>query len=84
MVELIGHNGAGKSTLARVLCGLERSRKGTLSINGAEYNRKKRLKHSYLVMQDVNHQLFTESVEEEILLGIQLPDIAWFCHSGGS
>ena len=27
-----------------------------------------------MVMQDVNHQLFTESVEKEILLGMQIPD----------
>ena len=74
VVALIGHNGAGKTTFARVLCGLERRGKGTLSVDGSKYNRKKRLKHSYLVMQDVNHQLFTESVEEEILLGMQVPD----------
>ena len=33
-------------------------------------NRKQRLKNSYLMMQDVNHQLFTESVEEEVLVGM--------------
>lgn len=31
---------------------------------------KKRLNHSFLVMQDVNRQLFTESVEEEIILSM--------------
>ena len=31
-------------------------------------SRKKRLQDSYLVMQDVNHQLFSESVEGELLM----------------
>ena len=31
---------------------------------------KELLKESYLVMQDVNHQLFTESVDEEIRISI--------------
>lgn len=31
---------------------------------------KKRLNNSFLVMQDVNRQLFTESVEEEIILSM--------------
>lgn len=30
----------------------------------------KRLNHSFLVMQDVNRQLFTESVEEEVMLSM--------------
>ena len=74
VIALIGHNGAGKSSFARILCGLEKKSKGTVIIDGSEYNRKKRLKHSYMVMQDVNHQLFTESVGEEILLGMVSPD----------
>ena len=34
---------------------------------------KKRLAASYMVMQEVNHQLFTDSVEEEIVLGVREP-----------
>lgn len=37
-------------------------------MNGKEYKAKRRLKLCYMVMQDVNHQLFTESVLDEILL----------------
>ena len=33
-----------------------------------------RLKTCYMVMQDVNHQLFTESVMDEILLSLDNPD----------
>ena len=67
---VLGFNGAGKSTLARVICGLEKQAKGVLNDNGKSYTAKARLKKSYMVMQDVNHQLFTESVIEEVLLSM--------------
>ena len=65
IVALIGNNGAGKSTLAQVLCGLR---------GGWLQKRKVRKRGAYLIMQDVNHQLFTESVLEEILLGMKPQD----------
>ena len=74
VIALIGHNGAGKSTLARCLCGLEKHCRGIVSIAGKQYNRKRRLRYCYMVMQDVNHQLFTESVNEEVLLSMKNPD----------
>jgi energy-coupling factor transporter ATP-binding protein EcfA2 len=45
-----------------------RRRRGILTIDGDRRGRKARLATSFLVMQDVNHQLFTESVTEEIRL----------------
>jgi len=71
---VLGFNGAGKSTLARVICGLEKRAKGVLNDNGKFYTAKARLKKSYMVMQDVNHQLFTESVIEEVLLTMDSGD----------
>lgn len=71
---VLGFNGAGKSTLARVICGLEKQAKGVLNDNGKSYTAKARLKKSYMVMQDVNHQLFTESVIEEVLLSMDVSD----------
>lgn len=70
IVAVIGHNGAGKSTFAKCLCGLEKKCKGTLNIDGKIYSRKERLKNCYMVMQDVNHQLFTESVLDEVILSL--------------
>ena len=61
ITALIGHNGAGKSTLAQVLCGLQGSWR---------QKRAARKRGTYLIMQDVNHQLFTESVLDEVLLGM--------------
>lgn len=70
VVAVIGKNGAGKSTFSKCLCGLEKHFKGYVLKNGEKRGRKKLLKDSYMVMQDVNHQLFCESVVEEIQLGM--------------
>ena len=70
IIGIIGDNGAGKSSFARCLCGLDKSSKGTLKLNGNALNAKKRRHISYMVMQDVNHQLFTEDVLDELLLSM--------------
>ncbi len=70
VVAVLGDNGAGKTTFAKCLCGLEKSAEGTLHLGGKSLNAKQRVQKCYMVMQDVNHQLFTESVEEEILLSL--------------
>lgn len=70
ILAVTGHNGAGKSTFLRCLCGLEKKFKGRTIIDGEALNAKAMLKRSYMVMQDVNHQLFSESVEDEIQLGM--------------
>ncbi len=76
VIGILGYNGAGKTTFARCLCGLEKSTKGVLHYNGGQYNAKQRLKLCCMVMQDVNHQLFTESVLDEILLSMEDEDIS--------
>lgn len=73
-VAVIGHNGAGKSTFARLLCGLEKSSKGIVTIGDKQYNKKKLLTHAYMVMQDVNRQLFTESVLDEVTISLTSKD----------
>lgn len=70
VIAVIGDNGAGKSTFAKCLCGLHKKCKGTLEINNHTYSARKGLDFCYMVMQDVNHQLFTESVEDEIILSM--------------
>ena len=69
----IGLNGAGKSTLARCICGLEK-KCGLLQVDGKTLDWKARLKHCYMVMQDTSHQLFTESVMDEVLLSMDNED----------
>ncbi len=70
IIGILGENGSGKTTLARCLCGLEKSCKGKFVLAGESLSRRERLRRSFLVMQDVNHQLFTESVEEEVLISM--------------
>lgn len=69
LIAITGQNGAGKSTFVRCFCGLEKKFKGQKVIEEKQYKPKEMLRKCYLVMQDVNHQLFCESVEDEVLLG---------------
>ena len=62
VVAITGPNGVGKTTLSRCLCGLIREQAGQIALNGRPLNRKKRQKAAFCVMQDVNHQLFSDSV----------------------
>ncbi|ORO60482.1 ABC transporter ATP-binding protein [Streptococcus oralis subsp. oralis] len=68
---IVGTNGLGKSTLLRCLIGLERKSKDEIYLDGKRISKSDRLKISSLVMQDVNHQLFTDSVIKEVSLGIK-------------
>ncbi|GAA3660918.1 ABC transporter ATP-binding protein [Microbacterium marinilacus] len=68
-----GVNGAGKSTLARIITGLQRST-GTVRLDGRVLSRRARQRASAIVMQDVQRQLFIESVQAEIdLAGTDAP-----------
>ena len=76
VIAVVGHNGAGKTTFSRALCGLHRESSGQYLWNGKPQKPKERMKRSYMVMQDVNYQLFDESVEAECTFGIKQPDTA--------
>ena len=70
VIAIIGHNGAGKSTLVRNICGLEKRNKGSIVYKGEKLSNSERLRNCYMIMQDVNHQLFTESVLDEVMLSM--------------
>lgn len=66
VTALVGENGSGKTTLARLICGLEKPRRGCeITLKG--YAAKGRCQ---MVMQDVGRQLFGVTAEEEITLGL--------------
>ncbi|MGI5174616.1 ABC transporter ATP-binding protein [Treponema sp. OMZ 840] len=73
IIALTGKNGQGKSTLAQCLTGLLKSRTDEVFIDGKKTKAAQRLKISYMVLQDVGYQLFTESVADEIELGKNKP-----------
>lgn len=62
VLGITGHNGVGKSTLIRCLCGLLKEKGGSITLNGRGLKPKQRQKACYLVMQEVNHQLFSDTV----------------------
>ena len=76
VIAVVGHNGAGKTTFSRALCGLHKEAAGQYLWNGTPQKPKARMQRSYMVMQDVNYQLFAESVAAECTFGIKHPDTA--------
>ena len=71
VVGIVGENGAGKSTFAGCLCGLEKHMGGNILYKGNNLMSKDRIKLCYMVMQNVNYQLFTESVVDELMLSME-------------
>ena len=60
----------------RCFCGLEK-RCGEVIWNGRTYRPKDRLNTCYMVMQEVNHQLFTETVLDEVLISMEEENQKW-------
>lgn len=65
IIGIVGRNGIGKSTFCRCLCGLLKKQTGTISFGGKSLSRKECQQLCALVMQNVNHQLFSDSVWDE-------------------
>lgn len=58
IVGLVGKNGVGKSTISKLISGIYKKTSGKISIEGKPF----------ALMQDVDYQLFSESVFSEFLL----------------
>jgi len=73
-IGIVGHTGSGKSTLVQLFNGLIIPSSGTVKVNGKNItNEKSNLKetrrHVGLVFQYPEHQLFEESVYQDIAFG---------------
>ena len=68
IIGITGKNGAGKSTFCNCLCGLLKPKNGEILYKGKRLSEKARTKLFGMVMQEVNHQLFSDSVKNECLL----------------
>lgn len=71
ITTIIGKNGAGKTTFLRCLSGLE---KGFKKKRNLFKKRSVTKQEVFLVMQDVNYQLFCESVLEEVMISMSEPN----------
>ena len=65
IVAIVGENGAGKTSFVRAFTGLHKTKKSL--INGKKLKQKTQQKNSFMVMQDVNSQLYCESALDELI-----------------
>lgn len=77
-VAIVGPNGSGKSTLLKTIIGLNKPNKGRIAI----YDRRGRLvatkhvtDHVSYVFQDPNHQLFENTVWDEVAFGLRIREV---------
>ena len=78
LVGIMGKNGAGKTTLIRTLNGLIKPTRGEIFINNENTNSKSiaQLSRSIgLIFQNPSHQLFANSVEDEIKFSLKNLDM---------
>ena len=71
VIAITGQNGIGKSTFLKCLCGIYKPEQDKILFDGSIWKRKMRSRSCYMVFQDVNHQLFTESVLDELIIGME-------------
>ncbi|MFX1279544.1 MAG: energy-coupling factor ABC transporter ATP-binding protein [Promethearchaeota archaeon] len=74
LIAIMGKNGAGKTTLIRTLNGLIRPTRGDIFINNENIKTKsiaELSKNVGLIFQNPSHQLFANSVEEEIKFSLK-------------
>jgi energy-coupling factor transport system ATP-binding protein len=73
-VAIMGQNGAGKTTLVKHFNGLLKPSKGIVRVNGVETTKTSVAalsRNAGFVFQNPDHQLFSETVEEEIAFALK-------------
>jgi len=73
-IAIMGQNGAGKTTLVKHINGLLKPTSGTIAVDGVETTKTTIAtlsKSVGFVFQNPDHQLFSETVEEEIAFALK-------------
>jgi len=79
LVAIMGKNGAGKTTLIRTFNGLIQPSKGNVLINGIKTDSKtiaELSKNVGIIFQNPMHQLFSNTIEEEIKFSLKNLDLS--------
>lgn len=71
IIAITGHNGAGKTTFAKIVTGLERPQSGSIFVFGKKAGGRRRRGQCWYGSNDTGTQFFTNSVTEELLLGLK-------------
>jgi len=72
-IAIIGRNGSGKTTLSRCIAGFLKPASGSIHVDGLiihSLRPRRRVQLIGYVFQNPDHQIFRETVEEEILFGL--------------
>ncbi len=84
IVNIVGKSGSGKSTLSNVLLGIIKPTSGTFTIDGDEFGPKSKSKHLRVIttkllssFQYPTHQIFSKTVEEELLFNVEDKEYAY-------
>ena len=74
-IAIVGKNGAGKSTMAKLLCGIIRPQRGSVTLNGENYLHLSIREIGRLigyVMQNPNQMLVKDMITDEVRLALDL------------
>lgn len=74
VTAVVGAIGTGKTTLGHTLGGLLNPLEGQIILEGQKQSSKELLKKAFIVMQDVNYQLFHETVWNEVSFNSDSPE----------
>ena len=71
IVGIVGRNGCGKTTFGKTICGLLKRTSGEITYNGKKMSRKELRDNALFVMQESEFQFFTNSVQKELMYGLE-------------